>query len=798
MLKNYITIAVRNISRDKFYSFLNLFGLTIGLAVTLLIGVYVIDELSYDRFHSNSGRIYRLPTDLKFGSSEVKLTSSHPALANSLREELLEVEEVARIEFQQKVPFKYNELIFSEAKVMYVDQSFMELFDFHLLAGNRTTVLNEPNKLLLTPELVTKYFGEGTDYAKVIGESIYVNEQLTEITGVMETAPSNSHIHYSAIISLQTLPFSKDDSWNNINLFTYVLLQEGTDPEAFTDKVNNLVHSKFNGYEERFLAAGNQIDYFAQPIEDIHLKSHLDGEYEPGGDVYYLYAFAGIAIIVLILAVVNFMNMSTARSTKRAKEVGIRKALGSSRISLVGQFMFESLLITTAAMIMGLGLAELLRFPLNEISGKSLSLEILFQPWSLIIIIVFTAILSVLAGSYPSFYLSVFKPVDVLKGQVISGPSANRLRSSLVTIQFVISLTLISSALIFQDQIAFLRSKKLGFDKENLMMISNIDKIDSYFSLEESIKNLSGVVGIGSSYSKPIDDYQGTLFESDRDRGNRQIMNFNLIDENFLGTLNVKIKEGRSFSKDFISDSSAVVINMAAADRLALDNPIGINLYASRTEKPLKIIGVIDDFHFESLRKEVLPAVFFLNGKNNSSGRKFMLVRLNKSDIQDNIAQIESNWKALNPDIPFDYSFLDEEYNQLYQEEERISNVISLMTGLAIIIACIGLFALSAYSAEQKRKEYGIRKVLGASVLNIFTSFTTEFSKLIVIAIIVSIPITYYLMDIWLQTFAYRTSLSIGILLIGGLLGILIALVTVSYQSIKIATLNPVETLKDE
>lgn len=798
MLKNYIIIALRNFKRDKFYSFINLFGLSIGIAVTLLIAVYIIDELSYDKFHSKSDRIYRLATDLKFGNSEAKLTSSHPALSQSLNNEITVVEQSTRLELRKRSIFKYNELVFTEEMLLYADQSFLEMFDFELLAGNRENALEKPNSILLTPELVIKYFGSDSDFSQVLGNNIEINGKLSEITGVIKAAPDNSHIRYPAIVSLNSLSASEDVSWDNINLFTYVLLQENTDINEFVLNVNDLVHSKFNGYEERFVAAGNRIDYFAQPLGEIHLKSHLDGEYEVGGDVYYLYTFGGIAIVVLLLAVVNFMNMSTSRSTKRAKEVGIRKALGSSRKALIGQFMMESLLITSAAMIVALGLAELLRFPLNDLSGKTLSLEILFHPGSLLLIGLFTLILGVLAGSYPSFYLSMFKPVDVLKGQTVSGPSANRIQNSLVTIQFVISLTLISSAIVFQDQMSYLRSKKLGFDKDNLLVVGNIDKVSSYENFRNSILLMNGVTGMGSSYCKPIDDYNGTLFESDLDRGNGQLMNFNAVDEHFLKTITVEFIDGRDFSSDYISDSAAVVINRAAVNRLELDNPVGQNLFAGRTDNPLKIIGVIEDFHFESLRKEVFPAVFVLTSNENFPDKRFGSIRLDGINIQETIAQIEQVWKSINPEIPFDYSFLDEEYDQLYKSEVRVGRVISVLTGIAIIIACIGLFALSSYSAERKRKEYGIRKVLGASALNIFTKFSAGFSKLIVIAIVISLPITYYLMETWLETFAFRTSLNIGILSIGAVLGLLIALVTVSYQSMKVATLNPVETLKDE
>jgi putative ABC transport system permease protein len=492
---------------------------------------------------------------------------------------------------------------------------------------------------------------------------------------------------------------------------------------------------------------------------------------------------------VLLLACINFMNLTTARSSNRAKEVGVRKVLGSERNQLIRQFTLESVLMVTVAMAIAVLLASLMRYPFSYMAGKELSFDVLRTPAFISFIVAFIVLLGIIAGSYPSLYLSSFNPVQVLKGKLRTGMRAGSLRNTLVILQFAISIVLITCTIIVQNQLQFLRAKKLGFDKENLMIVENANRIASAEAFMDELRTISGIAAVSAAYSKPVDDYNGTVLVTEEDTDTRKLVNFNIVDYDYLKTMNISLLEGRWFSKDRPSDSSAVVINETAANYLFSD-PVGKKLYR---EKAFEVIGVIGDFNFESLKSTVRPLIFFLD-----NGQNHIHIRLEAGNYADVIGKVEALWKNRNADVPFIYSFADDEYNKLFAEESRLGMVFGTFTVLAIFIACLGLLGLMAYSVEQRTKEISVRKVLGASVYNIIAMLSGQFGRLILISLIISIPVAYFLMTKWLDQFAYKTSIGVFSLFIGSFLTLIVSLSIVTYQAFQAARVNPASTLKGE
>lgn len=788
MLITYLKVAFRNFLKEKFFSLINVVGLSVGIAVALLITLFIMHEMSFDKFNSKHDRIHRVAMYLEVGGNGSEVNSTFPPQAAAMQADIPEIELAIRVSpFNGKI-FKHGDKLFTEDRIVYADSAFFSVFDYKVLLGDKTSALSKRNQVMLTPSLAKKYF-DTADFSAVVGNSISINNELFEISGLVEEPPANSHIQYTAIASLESIPQGRDQTWNSLNVTTYVLLQPGASIHTVVEKTTGVLRKHISGYEN-YASSGIVMQPISMPLTDIHLKSNIRGEFEPGGSMSNLYIFGSVALIVVLLASVNFVNLLTARSANRAKEVGVRKVLGSARANLMRQFIMECILLVAISTLLALGVVELLRTPFTYLSGKPLPFDLLLTPAYLFGLLAFIVVLGVISGIYPAFYLSGFQPAQVLKGKIRSGFKGGRLRNTLVTIQFVISMVLISCTLMVQRQLEFMRSKKLGFDKENVLVIDNSNRLPSQKAFIDEISRLSGVELAGAATFRPVDDYDGMVISTENGKDDRKAVNYSRIDDKYLEVLKYEFLEGRNFSKSLASDSAAIVINETAANLLYGGSALGKKLY---NEYEYTVIGVVKDFNFESLKNEVRPLVFYPH-----PNQRFLHVRISPGDYQQTIASIEKTWKSHTSDLPFSYSFLDDTYNNLFKEEVRLGNLFAIFTALGLVIACLGLMGLTAYMAEQRKKEISVRKVMGANSSQVFILLSRDFLKIILVALLLALPLTWYMMDKWLGSFIYRTNVSMLILIVGALAVGFTAFVAVSYQALRAALINPVESLKEE
>lgn len=792
MISNLFKVAFRNFIRDKFYTVLNISGLAIGIGVSLLIVVYMLNELSYDRFHTKADRIHRLVSHLEMGSNSFDGNAVFPPLAAALRSEMPEVELAVRISQSNSILIREKAVAFNEQNIYFADPDFFKLFDFALIAGDKETALNDRYRIVLTPALAEKYF-KSRDWQQIIGQSIQLDDDVYQVTGIVDDAPANSHFHYAAIGSMESRPAGRDEAWDNMNVSTYLLLKEGTKVEDVVSKIPAIIESQNPGFMN-LVNQGIILNFSSQALTSIHLHSNVQGDFEPNSDIMTLYIFSVVAIIVLLLACVNFINLTTARSANRAKEVGVRKVLGSAAFQLIRQFTTESIILVGIATLIALGLIELARIPFNALTGTELSLGVILNPEGILCLLGFIVALGILAGSYPSLFLSRLKPAVVLKGNVRSGFKNSSLRNSLVTLQFIISIGLITCTLIVQQQLEFMRSKKLGFDKENVLTIRNANRVDSQQALANELLQLPSIKSVSTSEFRPIDDYDGTVAVTDEDKENRKLVSTCHADYDYIPSMQFELVNGRNFSRDFPSDSAAVIVNEVAASYLFESEAIGKKVYLADNQRSraLTVVGIVKNFNFQSLKNEITPLVFMLE-----ENQQLLHVRLNPGDYQQAVAQIEMLW-AKHADVSFDYSFMDESFDNLFKGEAKLGTLFSIFTGLALAIACLGLLGLAAYMSEQRSKELSIRKVLGATLFQVVILLSKDFIRLIVLAALLAFPVAYYVMNLWLATYAYRISMSFSLFIISGTLVLVVALLTVSYQSIKAALINPVVSLKSE
>ncbi|MBK7869992.1 MAG: ABC transporter permease [Saprospiraceae bacterium] len=794
MFKNYLKIAIRNIRKDKVYAFINISGLAVGIAVCLLMVLYIQHELSYDRFHSKAERVHRLVLDLKMEGRAMHFNATYPLLAETMKAEIPEVEKATRLLDRDAQVFKKEDQVFQEDNIYFADPDFFELFDFKLIQGNPQTALSAPNQVLLTPPLAEKYFGKNAQ--NIVGSPIRIGEDDYTVSGIIESAPANAHFHFNAIASMKGTWFDEDKTWESFNVSTYVLLASQANMETILAKMPALMQKHVPHFEEQ-KKMGIDITFSSQPMTSIHLHSDLDGDFEPSSSTVYVYAMAIIAIVILLLACVNYVNLSTALSVKRIREVGIRKTLGSSKSSLVMQFGMEAVVLTVLATILAVVLVALVREPFNQLVGNNISMDLLTSPLGVAAIAVFSVLLGMAAGSYPAFFLSKFKPTEAFAGKSSAGGlKTGFLRSAMVTGQFVASIALIACTIIIWQQIDFIRSKELGFDKENVVIIENANKIPSMEAFKNSLQQNKDIITVGASRWSPIgEDFDGTALESEEKRGNTQIVNIMQIDEDYIPALNLKVKDGRNFSREFTTDAQAVILNEEAVERFGLSEPVGKRLYYPGDTSAFTIVGVVGDFNFQSLKNEIAPLVFF--SRDMQQCRNF-IVKIKGNDIRKTIGFLENTWNAQQAGVPFAYSFLDETYDALFKTEVRTGQIFSVFAILAIFIACMGLLGLAAYAVERRTKEIGIRKVMGASATQIVELLSRDFLKYVIIGAVLAVPLTWYAMNSWLQGFAYRINMQWWMFVAAGLLTVVIALVTVSFQAIRAAFANPVKSLRAE
>jgi putative ABC transport system permease protein len=817
MLKNYFTIAFRNLKKHRFYTFINIFGLAIGIASCLLIMLYITDELSYDKHHVFADRVYRVDSEIKFGPNHLHMAVTPAPLADALRNDFPEVEHSGRFWNKSSILVKRTDQNIKETETIMADSSIFNIFTIPLIEGNLKEALRDPFTMVISERTAKKYFpGENA-----IGQTLIIeNKDNYKITGVYQDMPATSHFHFDMILALISNDYNKDANWLSNNFNTFIKLKPGSNYKALEAKFPKMI-DQYAGPQaklalgndftmEKFRAAGNKMEFTLRPLTDIHLHSQLTAELEVNSDITYVYLFGIIALFILVIACINFMNLSTARSSNRAKEVGVRKVLGSLRTHLIRQFLTESILLSLFAFVLAIAIAWIAVPPFNELSGKSLSLP--FGDLNFWLIVLAASILiGTLAGTYPSFFLSAFKPVNVLKGNVVLGMKSGLIRSSLVVFQFSISILLIIGTIAVNRQLGFIQNKKIGFNKDQVIVIKDAYGMGNQIQpfKQEMLKDnrivsgtISGFLPVsGTNRSDNTHWPEG----SQPTQENMVSLQCWQVDHDYLKTLGIKIKAGRDFSAEFPSDSGAVILNTAALELFGFtQDPIGKKIStfkgnnADNSFDPnaiisYPIIGVVEDFNFESLKQSVTPLAFFLSKSNG-----LISFRFEAKNSQDVISSIEEKWKAMAPGLPFSYSFLDEDFGKMYSAEQRLAKIFIVFAALAIIIACLGLFALTSFTAEQRTKEIGIRKVLGASVGSIVVLLSKEFGKLIIISFVLAAPLAWYGIDWWLKDYTYKADIGIMIYLLAGLSAFLIAWFTMSFQSFKAARNNPVKSLRSE
>ena len=809
MIRNYIKTAIRTLLKNKGFTLLNVLGLSLGLASCLLIVFYVVDELSYDRYNTKANRIYRVNEDLKLGENKVNYAVAMPPLAKTLKAEFPFIENTVRIKSVWPTHVKIGDKNVLENRFAFADPSLFNVFTIPLVSGDSKTALAGPNSVVITESAAKKYFSN----ARAIGSLITVNDNtLLKVTGVIKDIPKQSHFNFDFFISMSSFKDSESNEWLRSDYNTYVLFKDAADYKkleaalpAFLrkfsgDDMRNQLHQSLAEFEK----GGSFFRLNLTALTDIHLKSNRNGELAANGTIQYVYIFSAIALFILLIACVNFMNLSTARSANRAREVGVRKVLGSAKKHLIIQFLTESVLLTFTATVIAFFAAMALLPAFNQLSGKELAITTQSLSWLIPVLIVIVLFVGVLAGGYPAFYLSAFQPIDVLKGKLAAGFTGSGLRSVLVVLQFTISIFLIVGTLVIYHQLQYLQSKDIGYNRNQVLVIKNTFELNNQANVfNNEIKQLPGVVNTTLTGFLPNSGWANTaVFFKDAAFDQRKALFPQVweIDDNYIPTLDMKMVDGRSFSSQMLTDSSGIIINEAAAKFMGLKQPLNKPLYRSNggnqtvaNSKQYHIIGVVKDFNFNSLRDVISPMVLVL-AKNTAS----MGIRVKTNNLPELISQITNKWHDLSPGVPMTYSFMDQEFDAIYSSERRMGAISIAFTSLAITIACLGLFGLAAYAAEQRSREIGIRKVLGANISAIISMLCFDFIKLVVLAMMIAAPLAWWAMQKWLQTFAYRENIQWWVFAVAGFAAVFIAFMTISYQSVKAALSNPVNSLRSE
>ncbi|HUX95771.1 MAG TPA: ABC transporter permease [Bacteroidales bacterium] len=808
MLFNYLKIAIRNIGRQKFYAFINITGLTIGLITSFLIILYVVDEFSFDKFHKDASLIYRVNLMGRMSGQEFKTAYSSAPLAAGFTEEIPEIDNACRIAPWKDISIVNVEDSYTEKTVLLADSNFFDFFSFNLILGDPKSVLNKPYSIVLTETAANKIFGySGPGDSKPIGKTLeFGTEKWTcTVTGIVKDPPLNSHFHFSMILSMGSWDYSKNSSWLGNSLLTYIKLHENADWKYVESKIPDLVIKNIGPQAqqylgitlEEFLKQGGAYGFYLQPLLDIHFTPEPDLQLEPGGIMDTIYLLVGIVIFIIVIACINFMNLSTAKFSGRAKEVGVRKSLGGSVSRLRTQFLMESVMYTLISLIIAQIILAFILPQFNVLSGKLLTIKSLYNFYYLSFIILMVVIIGILAGSYPAFYLTSFKPVEVLRGRLKTGMKSKGIRRILVIFQFTMSIGLIICTLLIYKQLQYIQTKDLGFEKNNLIVIKNAESLGSYKNaFKEELLKIPEVVNASICNLVPPNVNYSDLFRpvglDNKERGS----NYCFADEDLIKTLKTSMVGGRFFSKEFPSDSKGVVINEAAARLFGWENPVGQKIqtfWKENNADEREVIGVVKDYNFQSLEEEITSLIIFPGTEGNN-----ILVRLTPGDINRKINLAQSSWKSFPGKGPFDFSYITDDFSAKFRKEQQLCKIFIVFTILAIIIASLGLLGLATFTAEQRSKEIGIRKAMGASSNSVIGLISREYLNLIIISFIIAAPIAYFTINWWLKNFAYKASIGVLSFIIGGILALLIAVLSVGYQSLKAASRNPVDSLKFE
>lgn len=823
MIKNYLKVAFRSLIKQKAYSAINILGLSIGIASCLLIVLFVSDEFSYDKFHANADRIYKFTLERIYPNHSTHYAVVPHSFGTVIPKDFAEVEQVVRINGPiNNVIVNYKnpkgELIqFEEHKMIAAEKNFFNVFSIKLIKGEPDKVLTKNTDLVITEETAKRYFGD----EEPIGKTFQIFGQDFAVTGISENVPENSHFDYDFMLYWGEENQPRGENFTSFSVHTYLLVNPGTDPKALEAKFPKMVDTYAAAQIERDLGKswadykkeGNGYKYTLQPLTSIHLDpTNIEAKLKQvGGNINQIYFLIAIALLIVLIACINFMNLATARSAERAREVGVRKTMGSAKAQLVYQFLTESLIISFVATALALIIVQLVLPSFNNLAHKTLTLR--FDPLIITGLLGLAFIVGIMAGSYPAFILSAFNPVTVMKGNFSSNAKGTWLRNGLVIFQFWISIVLIVGTLVVSDQMAFMQSKELGYDKEQLLLVERSFQLrDKYEAFQEELKTIPGIVATGSTSAKLGNE--GDMFGAQfQPQGSSEILTTKtiFIDDDFASTVGFEFVKGHGYSKE-TNDSLSIIVNETAAKTMGLgDDPIGSKLnFVQRNDDQnvtitFTVIGVIKDFNFQSLRDKITPLT--IQSTETNPFRQYVYARLNSTNYSDILKQVETKWKNMisitrrpgePAEMPLKYQFLEDNLIAAYEAEQRAGTLFKVFSTLAIAIACVGLFGLAAYTANLRTKEIGIRKVMGASVTSVILLLTKEFTKLIGIAFILAVPLSWYMMSNWLDGFAFRTNIGVSTFLIAGALALGISWLTVSYQSVKAAIKNPVNSLKSE
>jgi putative ABC transport system permease protein len=805
MIKNFIVTAWRNLRRNKVFSFINIFGLAVGLACCMLISAYLYQELTYDTYSVNAEQLYRvgLRTDANDANNYPDVDV---AVGPGIKSAFPEVLATTRLLNRGPAFVKYNGKQFKEEKIAIIDANFLKIFSIPLIEGDHARSLTEPNSIVITKAFEKKYFGNSSALNKILT----IGDLPVKVTGIIDKVPDNSHFHADAFMSMATVVTpSRRQTWSNVGFYTYLLVGKNTDVKkleaAFPQLVAKHVVPEIQNDMGVSLAEAqksvNTFRFFLQPITDIHLRSTTRYEFEANGDIHYIYIFGALALFILLLACINFTNLSTASSSKRSKEIGIRKVLGSEKNKLVSQFLTESVMLTALAMLFAIGFIYLLLPYFNNLAGKHITIGFFLNYKALLLESAVTILVGLIAGIYPAFFLSSFKILAVLKGNS-AAPMAGRsgLRSSLIVFQFAISTALIISTFVVYQQLHYMQNKKLGYDKDQVLVINDAYTLgNNIIAFKQKLLTDNRIVNASISGSVPGNgDMSGTEIYAKElaDKGQRSQIHANIyfIDDTYLPTLGIKLAKGRNFYPNAPGDSASVIVNEAAVRDLGLGNtdPLGKSIIRSG-QHHFTIVGVVKDFQYTSARQKIAPLMMLSSHNYNA-----IIVKVKTANVQALINDIKNQWTTFNPGAAFNYTFLDQQFASLYINEERTGQIFTSFAVIAVIIASLGLFGLAAFMIRQRVREIGIRKVLGATSGSITVMLSKEFLKLIVIASLIAFPITWYAMSKWLQDFAYRINIHWWVFILAGVIALLVAAITISFQAIRASLANPVKSLRSE
>ncbi len=799
MFKNLLKISLRTIVKEKTYSILNIAGLTIGITCSMFLLMYILHELSYDRYHENARNIYRVVSNIKEPDNAFTWAVAQIPLAEELRDNYPEVKNAVRFFGTGRAQYKNGDKQFYEEEFYMADSTVFDMFSYKFLYGDPGTALDAPFSIVLTEKTAQKYF---SDLHTALGQSIQnLQGEEFKVTGILEDVPLNSHFLFDALISRSTRP-GYTGNWGGFGVSTYVLLPEGYDLNKMYASLDKIIKEKVDPIFAEF---GITIKYELQPILDIHLYSKIQDEAEEGGDITYIYIFASVAIFMLIIACINYMNLATARSVNRAREVGVRKVMGSQRIQLIAQFITESVVIALIAMTISLLLIYALLPFFNDLANKSLPFSFILQAPVILSLLAIVLFVGIVGGSYPAFYLSGFSPVNVLKGKITARGGNALFRKFLVAFQFAISIFMLISTLVVFAQLQYMRNKDLGFVKERVVRLSLNERAlqDQAQVLVDRLKQTPEVASVGMASSSPGDGIGKLLLKVEDNDGKLTDRGVDLFsaDYDFVKTMGMTIVEGRDFSRDIPSDTTfAVLVNESMVKRMSWDDPIGKKFVfagngPNNTDIEKRVVGVLKDYHQNSLYDPIEPLMILL-GKRD----RLVFVRTVEGDVRQSIAAIGKAWKDIFPTYVFEYEFLDADFNSQYKADEKRSQIFTAFSGLTIIIACLGLLGLAAFTTEQRTKEIGVRKVIGATVGNLVVLVSKEFFILVGIGMVLAFPVAWYFTSNWLQNFAYRIELEKQwpVFIISALLAFIITLATVGFHVVRAASANPVKSLRDE